>query len=758
MSAHTAPRRRLVVGGAAALVVLFAVTLRLQPGSAFAMRAIDDIGQSVAALLGAAGCLWRMRRSTGRGRLSWALTGAALACWGAGELVWSYYELIARRETPFPSVADLGYLLFPALALPGLLVRPSAALAGRGWFRVVLDGAMVAASLFNLSWATSLGTVYHSGGQGAFAFGVSLAYPASDLVMLTVAISVLAHARQRTGLPLLVLGLGAMAVADSGFSYLTALGNYRTGSIVDVAWFAAFLLIGVSAVLSEAEDEVVATRVESPVFVTLPYVLLLVGFVAEGIAFADNHAAPITLFVQAGAVAALLLRQLLTVLDNRRLALDVVSQQAELRFRAFHDALTGLANRALFYDRVAHALELHRRDERPVAVLFCDLDDFKSINDALGHQAGDAVLTAVGERLGRLMRSGDTVARLGGDEFAVLLEDDIDLEALAGRVLHALAEPVEVNGRKVSVRASVGTAVVQPDDVRTGSQELLKRADLAMYAAKRAGKGTSVSFTANLGVRAAADLDERLALADDIRAGRVHAAFQPIVRMDGRPFAFEALARWNFQGAEVPPTRFIPLADRAGLLGDLDLLVTRHALQHAATSPAHRAMVSVNIGLTHLQQTDLPERLAAMLAEADIERERLVIEIPETQAVEDPRVMDVLAQLRALGFSIAVDDFGIGYSNLARLGTLAPDIIKLDKSLVDPLGETAAAARLVSGMIDLAHDLGALVIAEGVETNRQLDALRGLDCDAVQGFLIGRPVVPAALAAAAARLDEIAVA
>ena len=504
MSAHTAPRRRLVVGGAAALVVLFAVTLRLQPGSTFTMRAIDDVGQSVAALLGAAGCFWRMRRSTGRRRLSWALTGAALACWGAGELVWSYYELIARRETPFPSVADLGYLLFPALALPGLLVRPSAALAGRGWFRVVLDGAMVAASLFNLSWATSLGTVFHSGGQGAFAFGVSLAYPASDLVMLTVAISVLAHARQRTGLPLLVLGLGAMAVADSGFSYLTAVGEYRTGSIVDVAWFAAFLLIGVSAVLSDAEDEVVATRVESPVFVTLPYVLLLVGFVAEGIAFADDRAAPITLVVQAGAIAALLLRQLLTVLDNRRLALDVVSQQAELRFRAFHDALTGLANRALFYDRVAHALELHRRDERPVAVLFCDLDDFKSINDALGHQAGDAVLTAVGERLGRLMRSGDTVARLGGDEFAVLLEDDIDLEALAGRVLHALAEPVEVNGRKVSVRASVGTAVVQPDDVRTGSQELLKRADLAMYAAKRAGKGTSVSFTANLGVRAAA--------------------------------------------------------------------------------------------------------------------------------------------------------------------------------------------------------------------------------------------------------------
>ena len=224
--------RRAVLVLAVVLVGSFAAVLELRPGETLTLRAVDDLGQSVAAALGAIGCGYRARRSMGRWQLSWALLAAACAAWACGELVWSYYELLARRETPFPSPADVGFLLFPALALPGLLVRPSAALSGRGWVRVVLDGAMVAASLFNLSWATTLGHVYHAGGP-VFAYSVSLAYPATDLVMLTVAVTVLAHAHApaRTGLPLLVLALVSMALADSGFSYLTAVGRYHTGSV-----------------------------------------------------------------------------------------------------------------------------------------------------------------------------------------------------------------------------------------------------------------------------------------------------------------------------------------------------------------------------------------------------------------------------------------------------------------------------------------------------------------------------------------------
>ncbi|HET8583498.1 MAG TPA: bifunctional diguanylate cyclase/phosphodiesterase [Jatrophihabitans sp.] len=737
-------RRAVVVGAAALLVACFAATLRMRAGGEFAMRAVDDLGQAFAAAVGAAGCAWRAARCSARWRLSWALLAGALASWAAGELVWSYYELLARRETPFPSFADLGYLMFPALALPGLLVRPSSALSGRGRCRVLLDGTMVAGSLFSLSWATSLGQVYHSGAQDTFSFAVGLAYPASDLVMLTVAVTVLAHARVRHGLALLILGLAAMAVADSGFSYLTAVGSYHTGSVVDIAWFAAFLLMGVSAVLSPATGEVEPQRIESPVFLALPYAVVLIGGAAAALAALRHETSPITLIVEAGALGALLLRQLLTVLDNRRLALDVIDQQVELRYRAFHDALTGLANRALFCDRLAHALALHARDRRTVSVLFCDLDDFKSVNDTLGHDAGDALLTGVAARLLGVVRAGDTVARLGGDEFAILLEDGGDVDVLSARLLASIAVPVPVSGREVPVRASIGTATVGPEVAAVGIQELLKRADVAMYAAKRQGKSTWVSYSPDLQVADVDDLDERLTLAEDIRCGRLRTAFQPIVRANGRPYAFEALARWNYRGREVAPSRFVPLAERAGLLAELDMLTIRNALARAVTpgSGCERLLVSVNLALQHLHDTDLTAQLLGLLERTGVPPNRIVVEVSESEALEDPRAEAALLALRGSGISLALDDFGTGYSNLARLGRLAPDVVKLDRSLVERLEQEGPSVRLVGGMIELAHDLGALVVAEGVETERELAMLRELGCDAMQGFLIGAPIVP----------------
>lgn len=568
VSGSAALRSRACVASVIATILVFTAVLESGLWSAFALRAVDDLGQSLAAALGAAACLWRAARCTGRRRWSWRLIAAGLLSWAAGELVWSYYELVARRETPFPSVADLGYLLFPALALPGLLLRPSAALQGQGRFRAVLDGAMVAGSLFSLSWATALGEVYRTGAQNTFALAVGLAYPASDLVIITVATLIAAYARERQGLPLLVAGFTMMAVADSGFSYLTATGRYQTGSLVDVAWFAAFLLIGLSALLTPSvpgrgrPQEVDAGRVDIAFYVGFPYLLALIGAVATCVSFHRATAPTVTLFVEGGAVAALLVRQLLTVLDNRRLAADVLAQQAELRFRAFHDVLTGLANRALFQDRLAHALELHQRDQRAVSLLFCDLDDFKSVNDSLGHDAGDALLQQVSARLTQVVRPGDTVARLGGDEFAVLLEGPVDADVLAASVLAELGKPMEIAGRTITVRASVGTAAVRPDDRTPGTSELLKRADVAMYAAKRAGKGTARAFSADLNVPASDDLDMQLALADEIRAGTdgtIRTAFQPIVTVHGDVFAFEALARWSYRGVEIPPTQFVPM-------------------------------------------------------------------------------------------------------------------------------------------------------------------------------------------------------
>ena len=735
------PRRRLAVAACAVLVVTFALVLRLRPGGPFVTRAFDDLGEAVAAGVAAAPCLWRSRRFTGRWRLSWVLVGVALAFWSIGELIWSYYELVGSDDVPFPSLADAGFLLFPVFGLAGLLVRPSSAFVGRARARMLLDGVMVAASLFIISWATSLGTVYHAGAQNTFGLVVSVAYPASDVVLITVAVLVASRNRLNAGLLLLVGGLASMAFADSAFAYLVAAGSYHTGAFTDVAWVAAFLAIGVASLFPSAAEQPGELRVQGSAGVALPYVVLLAGSVAAVIAVIRDIDPAVATAVESVAIGGLLLRQWLVMLDNRRLTLDVMAQKDELTFRAFHDPLTGLANRALFYDRVAHALELHQRDMRPVSVIFVDLDDFKSVNDAFGHDAGDLVLSAVAERLRAVVRTGDTIARLGGDEFAVLLENDDDPELVAVRLLDAFAAPVPVGTHDVPVPASIGSTTLNPAQEPMDSQELLKQADLAMYAAKRNGKNTAVRYTAELRAASGADVDleQRIALGDDVRIGRIGTSFEPIVFADtGALFAMEALARWEYRGMAVAPARFIPLAARGGFLADLDLLVARRALQ-IATSPecaAHGMIVSTNLGLSRMADSDLPERLAALVAEFDVAPHRLVVEVSEQDLVDDARTTATLLALRSLGVGLAIDDFGVGYSNLSRLERVQPDVVKLDNSFVAPLDDPAAPRKLLRRVIELAHDLGAVVVGEGVQTVRQRDALADLGCDAVQGFLV----------------------
>jgi diguanylate cyclase (GGDEF)-like protein len=729
-------RGRVLVAAAVVLVVGFSALLRLRVGGAFVARATDDIGQSVAALIASVACTRRAFSLPSRARWSWLFIGAATASWAVGELIWSYYELISDRETPFPSLADLGFLLFPAFALLGLLLRPSSAFAGTGRIRVLLDGVMVASALFVVSWETALGSVYHGGAANTFALIVGLAYPASDVIMLTVAVLFVVHSRTQRSDLVLVAGLVAMSIADSGFSYQTATGTYHTGSFVDIVWCAAFLLMGLSALLFSDSDFSRPRRVDSVAWLVLPYVLVSVaiGFTAAG--FIRHDLNRVSLGVTGIALVAVLGRQLLIVLDNRRLAAGLIARQDELHFQAFHDALTGLANRALFYDRVGHALALHRRDLRPVSVVFCDLDDFKAINDSMGHDAGDAVLVAVAERLNAVVRTGDTVARLGGDEFAVLLEDGGDTAEVTERMLNALAAPIVVQGRTVPVQASIGLTTVDPTDGSVDVQALLKQADIAMYTAKRAAKGCAVAYSSALDDDSGDVLDQRIALAADLAAGRMGVALQPIVTADGRPVAVEALARWSYGGVEIAPSHFISLAQRAGLLDDLDLLVARTAL-HAVVSTSPAQLVTINVGL--VGEPAVAHHLGALLDELAFPPDRLVVEVVERDMLDPAKMRAVMRDLRALGVRIAIDDFGTGQSSLSRLGEINPDFVKLDRSFVAPLDDPTRSTTLVRGVISLAHDLGALVVGEGVETRSQFEALRNLGCDAMQGFLLGRP-------------------
>jgi diguanylate cyclase (GGDEF)-like protein len=388
---------------------------------------------------------------------------------------------------------------------------------------------------------------------------------------------------------------------------------------------------------------------------------------------------------------------------------------------------------------VQHALDLHRRDLRPVSVVFCDLDDFKAVNDTLGHAAGDALLVAVAERLRATVRPGDTVARLGGDEFGILVEDDGDATALAARLLDAFTIPVRISGREIPVRASIGLTSVDPADPPINGEELIRRGDVAMYRAKRSGKGTVVAYSRLMSDEHTNDLDLKLALVDDIATGRIRTALQPIIRIAGGTYAYEALARWTYHGVPVPPAIFIPIADRAGMLLDLDLLMVRNAIRWVSSCADDSMLMTVNIGVSNLPDPALPVRIARLLHDHGLAPERLVIEIPEDHAMDDDAIPRTLATLRSLGVKLALDDFGVGYSSLSRIGRLRPEIIKLDRSFVVPLDEPGAPKEVLAGIIDLAHRLGAVVVAEGVETDRQFAVLAELGCDTIQGFLLGRP-------------------
>ena len=496
----------VAVLGIGVVVALFLVVVRWSPGHPKTGLVVDDVGLLLAACAAAAACGWRAYRAPGPARRSWWLLSAATGSWALGEAIWAYHELILDQETPFPSVADVGFLLFSVLATVALLMWPSTALRGAARWRTLLDGVLVAAALLVLSWETVLGTVVQSGGDDLLGYVVSLAYPMQDLVLLTLTVIVATHARRAAAgveLALLAVGLGALAVADSGFAYLTALGSYESGSPADAGWLAGFLLIAAAAALSpghadESSADGEAPEVEATSRLLLPYAPAALGLVIALQGGLTGRSSTVVLVAAAVVTAALFLRQLLAVLDNRRLLRHLLVAQAELRHQAFHDPLTGLANRALFTDRLRHGLALHRRDLRPLSLLYCDLDGFKQVNDELGHDAGDDVLRAAAERFRAATRAGDTVARMGGDEFAILLEDGGEVGDVADRILEAFAQPTFVGRHTVGLAVSIGIADLDPAAAPVDPPALLKRADAAMYVAKQAGKGRAARWTPRL--------------------------------------------------------------------------------------------------------------------------------------------------------------------------------------------------------------------------------------------------------------------
>ena len=428
----------------------------------------------------------------------------------------------------------------------------------------------------------------------------------------------------------------------------------------------------------------------------------------------------------------------------------------QLRHQALHDPLTGLPNRVLLVDRLSHAL-VRRTGETGVAVLFVDLDEFKEINDSLGHAAGDALLAMVADRLSHVLRAGDTAARLGGDEFAFLLEGAVPRQAeeVAARLLSALAEPFSLDGRRVTLAASIGIAAragfVSPAAAEETADELLRDADVAMYAAKRQGKGRIQLFSRELNVPLAGRRELRAALERALDSDELFLEYQPIVDMrDGGLNGVESLVRWNHpQLGRLLPAEFVPLAEESGLISPLGAWVMRRA---CAALAHHAAAVSVNVSAHQLRGSELSRLVETVLRESGLPAHRLLLELTEsTLASAGAGAEEELGRAQAMGVRIALDDFGSGYNSLEYLGRLPIDILKVDRSLVERVHLEPQRQEVLRAIAHIADKLGLDTIVEGVELEAQRTTLLQLGFVQAQGFLFA-PALPLAEALAACHL------
>ena len=427
----------------------------------------------------------------------------------------------------------------------------------------------------------------------------------------------------------------------------------------------------------------------------------------------------------------------------------------QLMHQAFHDPLTGLANASLFRDRIGHALAQRYQRRRAVAVLFCDLDGFKRVNDSLGHASGDLLLKAVGERLVSVVRPGDTVARLGGDEFAVLLEDvmfEAEANVVAERLGEALRAPIVIDGRELFVSFSIGIAVADPEAETADS--LLRNADLAMYRAKSEGLGGYKRFERTMRTAAV----DRTGLESDLHhalaRNELSLWYQPIVELQsGRMVGVEALARWDHPTrGPVAPNEFIPLAEWSALIVDIGRWVLREACCQtrgwAALWPGITPSVSVNLSGRQLLHPGLATDVAVALQLSGLEPSQLVLEMTESVLLEhNDETIGTLRLLKELGVRLAIDDFGTGYSSLSYLHRFPFDVLKIDRSFIERLSGEAPERSLASGIVRLGEGLNLKMVAEGIEEATQLCALQAIGCELGQGYYFSKPLPAAGLEA-----------
>ena len=713
--------------------------------------------QLLAGVVAAVVCLRMAGRRESAGRRWRQLVGIGLAGWSALRVWW----LIGPVGDPSGlRPGDVGFLVLHALIFAGLLVgaaalpRPVPLPGRRDLMILVIDSVLIAGSLIALVWSLVPGRVLERAGEAPGVLALAVAYPIADLILAVMAVLLLVM-RQGGGairrqLRLIVAALAAFGVSD--VLRLLHLGSDGLHPVAAAGCLLGPALLALAALAPGVApgDLDVVRRERDWLHLLLPYVPV----VATGVVIAvrTGTGGRLTSFeaylgwLGLGLVVA---RQMFTIVDNLVLLSRVTEGQRRLRHQAYHDPLTGLANRALFRERLDAALEARAGSGRPVALLFADLDDFKLINDSFGHAIGDRLLAAIGDRLLGVVPSGDLAARLGGDEFAVLLEHRAaDAELIGHRMLAALREPFVIDDHTIGVGASIGLVRPEPHDRDLTADTLLRRADAAMYAGKRRGKGTMATYSGGADGGPHADLPHQLAqaLAGDPAAAGFEVYYQPIVRFaDGATVAVEALARWNDPVAGlVDPDVFVTVAERTGLVAAIDDFVLDRACADAALLAnvyGRPIDVHVNVSAARLGQQGLESSVRAALERHAVRPSRLVVEITETRRIPDlPRAIEVATRLREAGVRLALDDFGSGYNALAQLHSLPVDIVKLDATLTDLEVAPERAEALCRSVLAICESLGLTVVAEGLETAPRAHAMAELGCPLGQGYFFGQPM------------------
>ncbi len=687
----------------------------------------------------------------------WVWFAGGLASFLTADVIYYVIELQAGESgPPFPNLADAFYLSMYPLMIIGLTYMVKHVAPGRSRASFI-DAAVVGIAMFGILWVLFVDDFFAS--DASFnALAVSLAYPVMDVALLGVAarLVVTVHLKHPP-FAFIVTAIGSLAIADTGYQIYLQNGTFRTGLFIDAFWlmfYVGFALAALHPTVARKSPEPEDTDRLTPVQLVIMFVATLSVPLVD--LFWGTQADRI---VTISCSALLFLLILVRVFDLTR---TIEQGKDRLRHDAEHDSLTGLANRVRFADRTRAAVAA-ADGEHPIAVLFIDLDDFKTVNDSLGHQAGDRLLAEVAARLDRVVRDGDTVARFGGDEFAVLLESAVDRRDamnVARRALDVLGEPIDLGGRPVRANASIGIAMDM--DGRSDVDSLMRNADVAMYLSKSRGKGRFEFFEPTMHEEAVERLDLKADLQRALDKDQFQLHFQPIFDLaTGKVRLVEALIRWKHpERGMIAPDRFISLAEENGLIVPIGEWVIRESCRQAAQwhkiPGCEDISVSVNLSMRQLESDQLINALTNAIAAAGINANRLVLEITESMlAIDADTSVGILGQLKTIGVKLAIDDFGTGYSSLSYLKAFPVDAIKIDRSFINELHRSSTSSALVEAVVNLARALGAYTVAEGIEYSDQAGILRRLGCDRGQGFYYCRPLSgPALTALFREHLDE----